>query len=571
MANTEFLGMKLPTTADNIAEQINVDAPANLGKIDKAIKDVHVTEKQNIAENYLSAHNIPSTAKRGKLDVKLRGQSVVNLFGTDGDFEDLSKWAINGYTLLTSNTDKKVFGSKSLKVAKNNQNGYIHKDNVPVVNGKYYLISLYGYAESAISGNQNIYISDNYTFNNIQVIKYSFYSDLELNQWKRIGYKFQSTKTVAKFSMCGGGSDGSGTYYVDGVMLQEITADEYNNLTVDELMAKYPYHDGLQGAKPTVKSCGKNLFGGELEKNSINTDGTNMAGNNNARSKDYINIKPNTQYKLTYSIPLSQTDIYYYDKNKVFISTLMLGYTNNPNAFTTPNNAYFARIRYYVDGGVDISGNTMFEEGNVANPYEPYRGTEVQYKTLDGQPITLHKLPNGVCDEIVDGKFIKRIGEKTLAASDIGLAELTNVSCARFTKPLDYIGYGSYSYPVTNAYLGTYLTLSGDADDSANIGEFSGNYDPNRIYVIFAKGTTLETMQTALAGTKLIYQLAQPQILDTNATPLIAEPNGHVFITSEDTQPSVELSYPLNLGAVVEGLIEGQKRLSELVQSLITT
>jgi hypothetical protein len=60
--------------------------------------------------------------------------------------------------------------------------------------------------------------------------------------------------------------------------------------------------------------------------------------------------------------------------------------------------------------------------------------------------------------------------------------------------------------------------------------------------------------------------LAQPQILDTNVTLLVAEPNGHVFITpTSSPQPSSELSYPINIGAVVDGLIEGQKQHTELL------
>lgn len=413
MANTEFLNLKLPTTADNIATQINTDTPDNLNKIDASLKAVHTVTKESIAENYLSTHSIPSTAKRGKLDIKLKG------------FTD----------------------------------------------------------------------------------------------------------------------------------------------------------ENAQGSKPTVKSCGKNLFGGELEIGSINTDGTNMAGSNNARSKDYINIKPNTQYKLTYSKPLSQTDIYYYDKNKVFISTLMLGYTNNPNAFTTPNNAYFARIRYYVSGGVDISGNTMFEEGSISTPYEPYKGTEVQYKTLDGQPITLHRLPNGVYDEITDdGKLIKRIVEKTLEASNITdlLTTDANIDRVRVKKPLDAKSYAIQTTDINTANMHIIESFSptiDTTDNISNIWTFYNRTDNNTLSLQVPKGTyaNLAAAQTALAGTKIIYELAQPQILDTNATPLITEPNDTVFIISEGTQPSVELSYPLSLGATLEGLIDGQKRLSELVQSLITT
>lgn len=40
MANTPKIGLKIPSTADNIAEQINIDTPNNLGIIDTEIDGV---------------------------------------------------------------------------------------------------------------------------------------------------------------------------------------------------------------------------------------------------------------------------------------------------------------------------------------------------------------------------------------------------------------------------------------------------------------------------------------------------------------------------------------------------
>lgn len=47
MANTEFLNLKLPATSDNIADQINIDTPDNLNKIDASLKAVHTIAGEN--------------------------------------------------------------------------------------------------------------------------------------------------------------------------------------------------------------------------------------------------------------------------------------------------------------------------------------------------------------------------------------------------------------------------------------------------------------------------------------------------------------------------------------------
>ncbi len=237
------------------------------------------------------------------------------------------------------------------------------------------------------------------------------------------------------------------------------------------------------------------------------------------------------------------------------------------------NNVSPSTARYIAltleNGALDVC---QLEEGVVFTTYEPYKGTQVIYKTLDDKPVTLNRLPNGVYDEITDdGKLIKRVGEKTLVASDITLyyTGLSNVDYILIEKPIDYVYYNNQDNPAINGNMLMQGT-NGDkvyADTTNNIG-FIATISWIQICYFVAKGAyaNLAAAQAALAGTKIIYQLAQPQILGTNATPLIAEPNGHVFITATASpQPSVELSYPINLGAVVEGLIEGQNQHSELL------
>jgi len=52
MANTPKIGLKIPSTADNIAEQINIDTPNNLGIIDTEIDGVK-TQINDLADKVI--------------------------------------------------------------------------------------------------------------------------------------------------------------------------------------------------------------------------------------------------------------------------------------------------------------------------------------------------------------------------------------------------------------------------------------------------------------------------------------------------------------------------------------
>lgn len=66
MANTPKIGLKIPSTADNIAEQINIDTPNNLGIIDTEIDGVKTqinTLDANKVDNSRVLTDVPANAK----------------------------------------------------------------------------------------------------------------------------------------------------------------------------------------------------------------------------------------------------------------------------------------------------------------------------------------------------------------------------------------------------------------------------------------------------------------------------------------------------------------------------
>jgi hypothetical protein len=223
----------------------------------------------------------------------------------------------------------------------------------------------------------------------------------------------------------------------------------------------------------------------------------------------------------------------------------------------------------YFEGMKSTTGITVRSENSS--------GTEISsitYTTVDGEPITLNRLPNGTYDEITeDGKLIKRVREYELQESDVtSLSNFTN------NQLIDINIEGtSFGKTTGEAILEGYIeTISANYDTvgfdkcfyNTSTGGTNSTYGRLRIIRNLGTYTTLAEAQADLAGTKILYELYEPEIIDTNATPLVAEPSGTVYIYVENCpQPSVELSYPSNLGAVVDGLIEGQKELSEFAQN----
>ena len=132
-------------------------------------------------------------------------------------------------------------------------------------------------------------------------------------------------------------------------------------------------------------NTGKNLF----DKSTI-TENTYIEENGNTGSSqvtnlsDYIGVKPNTSYTLSYDystlLNSNQRNIIYYDENKTYISGLIYLPTNKTNTITTPNNAKYIRFSYDKN-----CYSIMLNEGSTSLPYEPYTDTPT-YKNIENIP-----------------------------------------------------------------------------------------------------------------------------------------------------------------------------------------
>ncbi len=506
---------------------------------------VGTIESQTIVENYLPAHSIPSTAKRGKLDVKLKGLSAVNL-PKNGNFANgTTGWTSQGVSGFTAVNGIGEYISTT-------NGGYAKPSDASAKVGDkvYYCIDLKTTSSSVVLQ----------AYDGVGVVTKAHSGN---NTFERLSLIHTQAGTVVDIRVKDNRTNGWDKVYFTNFKAINLTAIDLAIKTALECDYMFPnYFDGLQGASNiTVKSTGKNLFDGIWEVGGIDPlTGLNESRPTRMRTGNYIEVENGKTYIFSDTSNYSMV-ANYYDSNFKFI-----GYYVG-RVLIIPLNCRYVKIRTGTDNELNLNLKSQLEQGTVATAYEPYKRTEVTYKTLDGQPITLHRLPNGVCNEILeDGRNVKRVAEYVLQANDFTSLDTSSILDRVFVPHAKLIGLKNPGILDTNG-IKALTNITSPAKGYETIPWT--HYFSEMVFVIYLpKGTyaNLASAQTALAGTKIIYELAQPQILDTNTIPLVAEPNGHVFITpTASPQPSVELSYPINLGAVVDGLIEGQKEHSEFI------
>ena len=166
-------------------------------------------------------------------------RQIANVLGTDGDCEDISKWTSYAGSLSLDSSNK-VFGNSSIKVTQHSGTyATLQKDiflNIDLA--KHYFISAYTrnitttslFLRFATNGTGRIIIDS------VPSTETSF---------KRLGIKVSPLNygigsTTAIISTIGYG-DVSAEHESDGCLVVEITEAEYNSLTVDQLLAKYPF------------------------------------------------------------------------------------------------------------------------------------------------------------------------------------------------------------------------------------------------------------------------------------------------------------------------------------------
>lgn len=205
-----------------------------------------------------------------------------------------------------------------------------------------------------------------------------------------------------------------------GTLANQELSDR-SGIQLEEGFVATPYRDYYSNLKVNIKSCSKNLFdikkltGGIIE--SFNGVMCYKYYDDSSNFEYSEVFKNNTQYTIRVKIFREEHNqekgvnikFNYADgtsKNVVFIPNAEAIITSDKNkTIKTISGSYnHSRLAF-----LDLS-TIYLEEGDTATAYEPYKESIVTHYLRE----PLMSLPNGVCDEIVGNKVIRRIGKVIL-------------------------------------------------------------------------------------------------------------------------------------------------------------
>jgi hypothetical protein len=526
---------------------VNGTTPAingtNLNKIVDLTDDLvdYVETRTDLGETTVTQAitSIGTDSVGGKLTADFTGITTVNLLDDDvAGCESTSGWT-DSSTTSSVDSSNAFEGTNCIKIT---NAGYTYRDVLSLMDTtKYYMFSVY-----AKNGDFSTGVS--LRINNAGDAGW-IESDVSTStSYTRLAVLIQptdfDTATNVYLALRGQGS-ATEVGYFDAIQLQEITASEYA-LGASALLTKYPYHRGTADSEAhEVKCVGKNLFDGRLESGNIDSgDGSEVVSTTASRSKNYIRIEPSTQYALK-EVASTTLTVREFDINKSFIQTTTL----SSDLFTSQANTSYIRL---VIGSTDLTSEIQLELGSSATTYEAYKQTIAYTPVLRSVPAIADTFND-------DGVKVQNVREYELVAGDITALTTTNTNndSVSITKSLTGYKYeGSAVAAIEGSFiLGQYpedTRISG-FDDADIIGKVASRGSSSSFLVYVANGTyaDLAAAKTALAGTKIIYQLATPITTQHDPLTLTAFENGTVYVEPNtndftSTIPTMAYNYPTN-------------------------
>lgn len=268
----------------------------------------------------------------------------------------------------------------------------------------------------------------------------------------------------------------------------QIFSGTINNLTFYPMIRKasvkndryMPYGKG----SVEVKSVGKNLCGNLTNEELDVSTGQIKRVSSVFICSGYFPIKENTPYRISVNGSLIEGRMFYYDKDKNFISSV------NSNTHTSPIGARYARMHNGNYNG-DLTLKIQIEEG-IVTPFEPYKETKPTIPTdgLAGIPVSSggnYTDSNGqqwIANEIVkyadgSGERIQRVG-KTEFTSE---TTWEKVRSKQFYTMLDSKKYLNDSFGLCSVML----SKNNDATNNIFIntsGAIRLNYETEEVEII---------------------------------------------------------------------------------------
>lgn len=285
----------------------------------------------------------------------------------------------------------------------------------------------------------------------------------------------------------------------------------------------------ISGVSEVTTACNAiNQWDEQWELGSINnSDGTNVTSSVRIRSKNYIEVKPNTSICVVNTNAV-KIFIYKYGKDKSFLGMVdTVGISSGSQVVNIPSDCYYLRFR--SNDNYTYSNNISFNYPATATSYHTYTGqtaTTALGMTCYGGYLNVTTGLLTVTDAIVDLGSLTwtyRSGNKLFTAYKSGIklasdAKGTHCLCDIYKETYGGSWSGWANFPNEHISSGNNYS-SGDA----NIAVKDLSY------------TDKDTFKTAMNGVKLVYELATPQTIQLTPAQieqLLGENN--VFCSSGD-------------------------------------
>ncbi len=360
----------------------------------------------------------------------IKGRTLVNLLGREGNVEDITKWYPYQST-IANDTSNFTTGSKSIKITIST--GFTAGNagsnvQVQLNAGKYYIVVAdlkNGNAASAL-----VYL------NNATGNKGLTPTTSDTTKFVPVFRAYNPTVDALSEAVISINGTAGQFGYGDAIRIYEISAAEYaalDSMTPEQVAAKYPYVDSVTPVRnPYAIRYGENLLPSLYEWNihaqaKANGPYTLSLASTAATQNTYINIRviPNTEYVLSGVVTggTSTTGGYitvgWVDATgTTFISWVGEIYTGgSPRKIHSPANAVYAQVVCTTTGAGNYEfTNVMLTAGSTPKPFKPREDSMLALQTdLYADPLT-----GANADEVFekDGQYFKLAKWKKVVIDD---------------------------------------------------------------------------------------------------------------------------------------------------------
>lgn len=488
------------TLSDNVAR-------ASLGV---AIREIHAKQLAAINNPVTIKHGLNSVnaPEGGKLDVKIKGKTLVNLLGKDGGCESLTGVTMGG-TVALSNTQKRS-GNTSYKVDPTSSNNYLYKDYSNVLDTtKQYILAGWIFIESYTTGGVNIRLWDVGGFVNQ---RYSTGVNLgTIGSWQFVYVKIPTANTFvgAGFRIQIGCSTTSTLVaYFDEIRLYELSSTDYTAIgttytatTTPSIDDFIPYVDSMKPlTTPYIEKKGKNLLPPftqwTLHANVVATEPYKLTLNATASlQSSSINVDVISGQLYTLSVPSlttnGQISVQFVDNNGgITESTPLYGSTLSAT-YTIPSNCKSLKLLALSwASGTFTFTNPQLELGSTASAFTEFNADHA-YAISDstGRPLALCSNIDGtVADEInlSTGIKFKRFEYLDLDGS------------LAWTSQADNAGFKTFRWENSNLFAndadGNIVKFNGDVLRKTT--ESASAFSASNSFRLFSTGLYISTSDT---------------------------------------------------------------------------